>query len=784
MMKWIKFISSLVISYVLGFTLSRGLSATNTLKYKSEVLEHELPFIYTVRLNEMLIVFIITMLISIVSHVYYEKSQSSQKQILKLFCGILWIECILFSLILGTWQEKILSSEESGFIYEYSLLIISIFIYILVIFFFLNKKDNITCEKEDDDLFESRKKLLPMIKFYLENSKGFSIIGDWGIGKTKLIKNFFEKSKNEFEKKYGECYELIYIDVSTFSDNKKIIQEIEEQINLIFRKNKILKLETDLLESLFNETSTWFKNLKNIIFEKNYLKDSKNSLYEKIKELEKNKAKEIVLCLDNLERIIDKERIVNLLAVVDDITTDNIKKIYIYDKKHMEVIFEEITFDNYIEKYSEGFIEVKEVLTEEVITDSINFKLIQFKLTLKRIGELQEIKDKKIKDKVIEKIEEAQKNLTNPRKLLNIQKFINNKKIQFPDKIKIEYKLLIDLFGEFNFNDEVQKNLFFENFRYENRKKYEMFQALAQGKFSLDQIDVELEKDKLKKEALYGEDLKIIEFIKYCENQGLEKEKNEFFKEVELYYVKSLENFEDIISLIYDKIDINIDKMKIVYKKKFFNSNEHYDLEETKRLSKIIIIRKNLKNFRVISRILFQRLEDYDKTYSFPPIKFEENLKRINKITLKELIENVKEIQQSNKINFINFEELKEELKILDKIDSMEKQEEFRDTFETKLNEITFSEIGRTNNLGDIFNVNYLNIKIKIEYLEINEIINKENIKFYEEHFLKLDPKNPLINKILMEIYLLKRRIKKFKIKQIKQIKQNKNKIKKYYKNN
>lgn len=89
----------------------------------------------------MLIVFIITMLISIVSHVYYEKSQSSQKQILKLFCGILWIECILFSLILGTWQEKILSSEESGFIYEYSLLIISIFIYILVIFFFLLYKE-------------------------------------------------------------------------------------------------------------------------------------------------------------------------------------------------------------------------------------------------------------------------------------------------------------------------------------------------------------------------------------------------------------------------------------------------------------------------------------------------------------------------------------------------------------------------------------------------------------------------------------------------------------------
>lgn len=780
-MKWIKFISSLVISYVLGFTLSKGLSATNTLKYKNEVLKHELPFIYTVGINEMLIVLIITMLISIVSHAYYEKSQSSQKQILKLFCGILWIECILFSLILGTWQEKILSSEESGFIYEYSLLIISIFIYILVIFFLLNKKDNVTCEKEEDDLFESRKKLLPMIKFYLENSKGFSIIGDWGIGKTKLIKNFFEKSKNEFEKKYGEYYELIYIDVSTFSDNKKIIQEIEEQINLIFRKNKILKLETDLLESLFNETSTWFKNLKNIIFEKNYLKDSKSSLCEKIKELKKNKNKEIVLCLDNLERIIDRERIVNLLAVIDDITTDNIKKIYVYDKKHMEVIFEEIAFDNYIEKYSEGFIEVKEVLIEEVIIDSVNFKLIEFNLILKKMGKLQEIKDKKIKEKVIEKIEEAQRNLTNPRKLLNIQKFINNKKIQFPDKIKIEYKLLIDLFGEFNFNDEVQKNLFFENFRYENRKKYEMFQALAQGKFSLDKIDVELEKDKLKKEALCGEDLKIIEFIKYCEKQGLEKEKSELFKQLKIYDIKNLENLQDIISLIYDKVDINIDKMRIIYKKNFFNSSKDYDLEEIKSFIKIILIRSNLKNFKEISRILFKNLNEYDELYKLAPVNFEKGLKKIKGINLEEFINSVKKIKKRNTFNLINLEELKEELKILDKIDTMKKQEKLEEKFETKLKEKAFLEMGEVFNLSGICNVSDLNINIKIDYLEINENINEENIELYEKHFLKLDKKIHVVKKILMEIYLLKRRIRHSKLKNLKL---NRNKLKKYYKNN
>ena len=88
-----------------------------------------------------------------------------------------------------------------------------------------------------------------------------SIIGDWGNGKTKLIKSFFGESKNESGKKYGENYELIYIDVSTFSDNKKIIQSIDDQVNLIFRNHKIFVLATYLLHSLFYATSPFLKKL-------------------------------------------------------------------------------------------------------------------------------------------------------------------------------------------------------------------------------------------------------------------------------------------------------------------------------------------------------------------------------------------------------------------------------------------------------------------------------------------------------------------------------------------
>lgn len=781
MMKWIKFISSLVISYVLGFTLSKGLSATNTLKYKNEILEHNLPFIYTVRLNEMLIVLIITILISIVSHAYYEKSQSSQKQILKLFCGILWIECILFSLILGTWQEKILSSEESGFMYEYSLLIISIFIYILVIFFLLNKKDNVTYEKEEDDLFESRKKLLPMIKFYLENSKGFSIIGDWGIGKTKLIKNFFEKSKNEFEKKYGEYYELIYIDVSTFSDNKKIIQEIEEQINLIFRKNKILKLETDLLESLFNETSTWFKNLKNIIFEKNYLKDSKSSLCEKIKELKKNKNKEIVLCLDNLERIIARERIINLLAIIDDLTTDNIRKIYIYDKEHMKLIFDEINFENYIEKYSDNFIEVKEVETSEVVKKLERFDLKRLLFRLRIIQKLEEIKDEDLKKKIIQKKEEIEKIMTNPRKIINIEKYISCKEREISQESQMEYRILIELFGEFDLNNIIQKIIFFPELTYSYRIKLEEFQALSEGKLKLENKKTEQELNEIKIEALKGDGKNVVDYFRYCKENLILDRGKKIFIEVDRYFVDTFDNLKDIIYLVYDDVDIKISKMEIIYRRDFFSSMEYYDLEEAKKLIKIILIRSDLKNFREISRILFKNLKEYDELYELVPINFEEGLKKIKGMDLKNFINSVKKIKKRNTFNLINFEELKEELRILDKIDIMKNQEKLEVKFETKLKEEIFLEIGRVNKLSDICYISYLNIKIELQYREINENINEENIDLYEKHFLKLEKKFPLVKKILMEIYLLKRRIRHSKLKKLKL---NRNKLKKYYKNN
>ncbi|MGL5581689.1 MAG: AAA family ATPase [Cetobacterium sp.] len=785
-MKWIKFISSLIISYILGFTLSRGLSARNKIEIissKKEVLSHDLPFIYTVRLNEMLLIYMITLFISFILHMYYKKSKNSQKQIFKLLLGILWIESVAFSFILGTWQEKILTTGESGYIYICSSLIVPAFVYGLVIFCSLSKENEsyVFNQEESEDLFESRKNLLLIMEFYLKHSKGFSIVGDWGIGKTKLIENFFEKSKKENGERYGQGYEVVYIDVSTFSDNKKIIYEIEDKFNLIFKKYKILKLEFELMESLFDETTTWIKNLKKLLFEREYFNDSKQDLSEKINELKNNGKKQIVICLDNLERIIDRERIVNLLAIIDDITTDNIRKIYIYDKEHMKLIFDEINFEKYIEKYSDNFIEVKEIGIKEVVKKPEKFDLKRLHFKLKIDQKLEEIKDEDLKKQIIQKKEEIEKIMTNPRKIINIEKHISCKEIKISQESQMEYRILIELFGRFDLNNIVQRSIFFPELTYSYRIKLEEFEALSEGKLILENKKTEQEINEMKIQALKGNAKDIVDYFRYCKENSILNKGKEIFIEIDKYFVDTLYKMEDIIFLMYNDIDIKIDKMEVIYQKKFFSSGEVYSLEETKRLLKIILIKRNLKNFKIISRRLFKTLKDYEEVFKCSPIEFEENLKKINNMDVEKIIVEVENIKNNIKNNLIDLEKLEIELKVLGKINNMKRnilKEKIE--FETKLTEDLLLKISDIT-LSNIFNIKKLRIKVYSSNLELNEDIERKNLKFYKEYFSKMKEKTYLIKGILMEIYLLEERIDGFKIKKRKPVK---NKLKKYYKNN
>ena len=137
-MKGIKFISILVISYILGFTLNKGLSSTNVIREPIEngieILKYDIPFVYTVGLNEMLAITLTTVIILFVFYLYYSKDLVSKIQVFLIGNQIIKLECIIFSFVIGTWGKEI-----NGFVninkYSFSIFVYSILIYTLLCIF-------------------------------------------------------------------------------------------------------------------------------------------------------------------------------------------------------------------------------------------------------------------------------------------------------------------------------------------------------------------------------------------------------------------------------------------------------------------------------------------------------------------------------------------------------------------------------------------------------------------------------------------------------------------------
>ena len=189
--------------------------------------------------------------------------------------------------------------------------------------------------------------------------EAFSIIGDWGIGKSVLVKNFFYKNKKE--------YELIFIDSSIYSSNEKMVAVLEDEIIKLLKKYNIFIRNKNIEEEIFIQSNNMIEKIYNFFYQKTTVNEYRKEIKEKI-DFIINKSEEIngfnkivVICLDNLERLGSKERIKNLFAIVNELFPENIKKIYIYDEKEMERLFnlnnnferndkKSNEFINYIEK--------------------------------------------------------------------------------------------------------------------------------------------------------------------------------------------------------------------------------------------------------------------------------------------------------------------------------------------------------------------------------------------------------------------------------------------------
>lgn len=275
--------------------------------------------------------------------------------------------------------------------------------------------------KENLELYFSRVETKDLLNFYLDRYNYISLVGDWGIGKSYFIKYFFQRKLNS----YGESiYETIIIDVASYSTNNEILKKINLELGKIFKKNKIFIFKIDVFKEIIIENNI-FDKIKNIIFD---LIDE--TIESGIKRL---KNKSIVICLDNIERINEKDRIIKLLSAIDEqlvskveFNKEKLKIIYAYDEEHMKLLFknENINFINYISKYSEARIPMRKISISDLENNEKNEKL---KEILEDLSKKIEEKRKEIKKGEIDKKIDMMISLITDRELDTIEK---TKKIQ------------------------------------------------------------------------------------------------------------------------------------------------------------------------------------------------------------------------------------------------------------------------------------------------------------------------------------------------------------------
>lgn len=805
-MNKITFIFSLIFSYILGLTLNKGLSSTNVIREPIdngiEILKHDIPFIYTVRLNEMFLLIIATIFFFLSIYYYYSKSETSKYQLFNLLMKTLWIENIIFIFIMGSWGIKIIEDlKEDSFYLVHEWVLVGMLLALIILLSMLHEYSNLKNKIEEkviSDLYPSREKLLPILDFYLRTSENFSIVGEWGIGKSKLIENFFKGTysfkENGEEIFYKNRYECIYVDVSSYADNKKLVEVLEKELNRIFKEIKIFRLDKNFSNDLFNISNDCIELLKKVCFQDKNFNDSREILNKKAEEYQKITNKKIVLCLDNLERINSKERITSLLPIVDEIFLNSIIKIYLYDDKYMEKLFEGEDFKKYIEKYSQTEIEVKEVDIYEMF-EEVNKKLnlfeenilsIQVEIDMLKIDLNLETTDfiriydinleEEIEGKVNKKIEENKKKLkktikklSNPRYIYQILTFIGNNYFEYDILDRLKYKILIDTFGNLDLEDEVINDIFFSNLTpYEERKRKEIFEALNNLEKKVNKYKVDEDKNEMLSSAKMGNGKDIIKYIDFCIQSNSKEEIQEFFDRHLNYQIETFDELQSFFEY-YCNYGFDVEKIKIKYKEIFLQSKKSYGMEMDEKITKVLFLRKRFTNIRATSRLILSNLQE-ERLYKEIPIKFEEELKKLGFYSINAFVFKIKEKYEEIKNDIEFLEELEidkdkiiKEFRFFSKIKLV--KERGKKTEVSKLKAELLLELSNKKiQFNSIFEIldDHIVIKIDFNAIKIYEEINITNIDKYRNYLKKLEVEKEsyLLKTLRREVAILNKNLK------------------------
>ncbi|MGE7911559.1 P-loop NTPase fold protein [Lysinibacillus xylanilyticus] len=264
---------------------------------------------------------------------------------------------------LGIFAGYLFSILNNGAIFKDRIDTIYLFwvgLWLVVIFFLLlmNKFSKSNQVEASPRVLKKRNKDLDLLVYYVDMFPSIGLNSKWGTGKTFLINLLKEKLRYK--------YEIIEIDL--LNCNLKEMQSILiSRLEDVLYENEILPKHSNKLKRNIQSASVLskFKDLTNLAFTGS---DNKSEAFlEFKKELEKINKK-ILVIYEDIDRITDKNVIIDIFGISEKLANENVKIIYQYD----EDVIKNLGFeDAYLEKY----IPFKMNLTE------LHFKeLVQFEL--------------------------------------------------------------------------------------------------------------------------------------------------------------------------------------------------------------------------------------------------------------------------------------------------------------------------------------------------------------------------------------------------------------------
>lgn len=214
------------------------------------------------------------------------------------------------------------------------LIFFNIMIDVLVHKDILYKNDN-----KNYKLFRERKEDLQRTKEYLNRFNIMGINGEWGSGKTYLMK--YLQNEKDMQDKY-EFVNIYLLSCNLDNLSQILINELEK----VLIKYGIYSRYSNSLRKILASNNFIDTLFSSMFLDTNSFTASINGFKNEIRKLDKT----LVIVFEDLDRINDANVIKKIFSISENLVGENIKIVYQYDQRNLEMI-NECFNRNYLDKY-------------------------------------------------------------------------------------------------------------------------------------------------------------------------------------------------------------------------------------------------------------------------------------------------------------------------------------------------------------------------------------------------------------------------------------------------